>query len=54
VYREIGNTSTSDYTGWERGIATIRLLIISRQDWEDHLPDCLRQQAKMRRIGLIA
>ena len=26
----------------------------ARIDWEDHLPDCLRQQAKMRRLGLIA
>jgi hypothetical protein len=31
-----------------------RLVISSRLDWEDHLPDCLRQQAKMRRLGLIA
>lgn len=30
-----------------------RLMVCSRQDLEDHLPDCLRQQAKLRRIGLI-
>jgi hypothetical protein len=31
-----------------------RLMVSSRQDWEDHLPICLRQQAKMRRLGLLA
>jgi hypothetical protein len=31
-----------------------RLVVSSRQDWEDHLPDCLRQQAKMRRLGIFA
>jgi hypothetical protein len=30
-----------------------RLMVSSRQDWEDHLPDCLRQRAKMRRLGLL-
>lgn len=30
-----------------------RLLVSSRLDWEDHLPDCRRQQAKMRRLGLL-
>jgi hypothetical protein len=30
-----------------------RLMVSSRQDWEDHLPDCLRQQEKLRRIGLL-
>ena len=30
-----------------------RLMVSSRQDWEDHLPDCLRQQKKMRRIGVL-
>lgn len=30
-----------------------RLVISSRLDWEEHLPDCLRQQEKMRRLGLI-
>ena len=31
-----------------------RLMVSSRLDWEDHLPDCLRQREKMRRLGLIA
>ena len=31
-----------------------RLMVSSRLDWEDHLPDCLRQQAKMRRLGLLS
>ena len=31
-----------------------RLVVSSRLDWEDHLPDCLRQQAKMHRLRLIA
>ena len=31
-----------------------RLMVSSRLDWEDHLPDCRRQQEKMRRFGLIA
>jgi hypothetical protein len=30
-----------------------RLMVSSREDWEDHLPACLRQQAKMRRLGLL-
>lgn len=35
---------------WEK----YRLLISSRQDWEDHLPAHLRQREKLRPIGLIA
>jgi hypothetical protein len=31
-----------------------RLIVSSRQVWEDHLPICLRQQAKMRKLGLHA
>ena len=31
-----------------------RLVVSSRQDWEDHLPDCLRQREKLRKFGLIA
>jgi hypothetical protein len=31
-----------------------RLIVSSREDWEDHLPDCRRQQKKMWRLGLIA
>ncbi len=31
-----------------------RLMISSRQDWEDHLPACLRQQEKMRKLGIHA
>ena len=31
-----------------------RLIVSSRSDWEDHLPNCLRQRAKMERLGLIA
>jgi hypothetical protein len=31
-----------------------RLVVSSQLDWEDHLPDCRRQQARMRRLGLIA
>jgi hypothetical protein len=31
-----------------------RLVISSRLDWEDHLPACLRQRRKLRRLGLIA
>jgi hypothetical protein len=31
-----------------------RLMVSSRLDWEDHLPDCLRQQAKMRKLGILA
>lgn len=31
-----------------------RLMVSSRQDWEDHLPGCLRQREKLRRLGLIA
>ena len=34
--------------------ADCRLVVSSRQDWEDHLPDCLGQQEKMRRFGLLA
>ena len=30
-----------------------RLMVSSRLDWEDHLPDCRHQQAKMRRLGLL-
>jgi hypothetical protein len=30
-----------------------RLMVSSRQNWEDHLPDCRRQQAKMRKLGII-
>lgn len=30
-----------------------RLMVSSRQDWEDHLPDCLLQQKKLRRVGII-
>ena len=30
-----------------------RLMVSSRLDWEDHLPVCRRQQAKMRRLGLL-
>ena len=31
-----------------------RLVISSRQDWEDHLPDCRRQREKLRRLGILA
>jgi hypothetical protein len=31
-----------------------RLMVSSRLDWEDHLPDRLRQQTKMRRLGILA
>jgi len=31
-----------------------RLVVSSRLDWKDHMPACRRQQAKMRRLGLIA
>jgi hypothetical protein len=31
-----------------------RLMVSSRLDWEDHLPDCLHQREKLRRFGLIA
>jgi hypothetical protein len=31
-----------------------RLIVSSRQDWEDHLPDCLRQQDKLRIYGILA
>ena len=31
-----------------------RLMVSSRLDWEDHLPGCLRQQEKMRRLGILA
>lgn len=31
-----------------------RLMISSRQDWEDHLPDCLHQREKLHRLGLLA
>lgn len=31
-----------------------RLMVCSRQDWDDHLPNCLRQREKLRRFGLIA
>ena len=31
-----------------------RLMVSSRLDWEDHLPDCLRQQAKLRKLGILA
>lgn len=34
--------------------ADCRLIVSSRQEWEDHLPDCLRQREKMRRLGLLA
>lgn len=30
-----------------------RLMVSSRRDLEDHWPDCLRQQAKLRRLGLL-
>jgi hypothetical protein len=30
-----------------------RLMVSSRLDWEDHIPDCLRLQEKLRRIGLL-
>jgi len=30
-----------------------RLMVSSHQDWEDHLPDCLRQQKKQRRVGRL-
>ena len=30
-----------------------RLVVSSRLDWEDHLPACLRQREKLRRLGLI-
>src|ERR1017187_9831794 len=29
-----------------------RLVVSSRQDWEDHLPACLRQRKKLRRLGI--
>jgi hypothetical protein len=29
-----------------------RLMVSSHQDWEDHLPDCLRQREKMRKLGM--
>ena len=28
-----------------------RLIVSSRQDWVEHLPDCLRQRKKLRRVG---
>ena len=31
-----------------------RLVVSSRQDWEDHIPICLRQREKLRKFGLIA
>ena len=31
-----------------------RLMVSSRLDWEDHLPDCLHQRRKLRRLGLLA
>ena len=34
--------------------ADCRLIVRSRQEWEDHQPDCLRQREKMRRLGLLA
>jgi hypothetical protein len=34
--------------------ADCRLVISSRLDWEDHLPGCLRQQEKMRKLGILA
>jgi hypothetical protein len=30
------------------------LMVSSRQDWEDHLSDCLRQREKLRRSGMLA
>jgi hypothetical protein len=30
-----------------------RLMVSSRRDWEDHLPDCLRQREKLQRIRLL-
>jgi hypothetical protein len=31
-----------------------RLMVTSCIDWEDHLPDCLREREKLRRIGPLA
>lgn len=30
-----------------------RLMVSSPGDWEDHLPDCLRQREKLQRIRLL-
>jgi hypothetical protein len=30
-----------------------RLVVSSRQEWEDHLPDYLHQRGKSRKLGLI-
>jgi hypothetical protein len=31
-----------------------RLLVSNREDWEDHLPDCRRQQKKMWKLSILA